>query len=100
MKPVRVVCDTNILISALLGSSTNRKVLEIFESGQITLLFSKETLSELAEVLRRPQLGIRISEIQSLFRAVQEKAEKIRIERMVWCCRDSKDDIVLNTAYF
>lgn len=100
MNLVRVVCDTNVLVSALLGSSTNRRILEIFETSQIVLLFTRDTLAELAEVLRRPELGISASEIRLLFQIIRKRAGKVRVGKTVWHCRDPKDDIILNVAYY
>lgn len=99
MNPVRVVCDTNVLVSALLGSSVNRGIVEIFKTGQITLLFSKETLAELTEVLGRPHLKIPPSEIRSLFRVVRKRALMIRSVEVLYRCRDSKDEMILAVAH-
>ena len=98
MNPVRVVCDTNVLVSALLGSSTNLKIFEAFKEGKIVLLFSKETLAELAEVLSRAELKIPASEIRSLFRVVRKRAHIIRKVKPLRRCRDPKDDFVVATA--
>ena len=98
MNPVRAVCDTNVLISALLGSSVNQQILNIFKEGRIVLLFSKETLAELAEVLSRPKLNIPVSDIRSLFRVVRKRARVIRKIKLLKLCRDPKDDIILATA--
>ena len=98
IKPVQVVCDTNVLVSALLGSSTNRKIFEIFKSGQIILIFSKESLVELAEVLGRPKFKIPPSEIRSLFRLVRKRARIVRNIKPITMCRDPKDNMILAAA--
>ncbi len=98
IKPVQVVCDTNVLVSALLGSSTNRKIYETFKSGQIILIFSKESLAELVAVLSRPQFRIPASEIRSLFRVVRKRARIVRKVKPVTACRDPKDNMILAAA--
>lgn len=99
MHPVRVVCDTNVLVSALLGSSNNQKIFDIFKKGRITLLFSKETLLELAEVLGRPKFKISSSEIRSLFRLIRRRAEMVPKGPSIALCRDPKDDVILAAAF-
>ena len=98
IKPVRVVCDTNILVSALLGSPTNQKIYETFKAGHIILLFSKETLAELAEVLGRPKFKIPSPALRSLFRIVRQRARIIRKVKSVELCRDPKDNMILGSA--
>ena len=53
---MRVVVDTNVLISALLSpSGTPRRVVQTLASHQATLLFSDATFRELAQRLARPK---------------------------------------------
>ena len=99
MRPVRVVCDTNVLVSALIGSPTNQKIFNLFRQGRIILLFSKETLLELAEVLNRREFKIPPSDIRSLFRLIRRRAELISRLQVISRCRDPKDDVVLATAF-
>ena len=98
IKPVPVVCDTNVLVSALLGSFTNRKIFDVFKSGKVLLVFSKESLAELVEVLSRPQFKIPASEIRSLFRLVRKRARIVRNIKPITMCRDPKDNMILAAA--
>ncbi len=96
----RFVADTNVLVSFLLfARSTPRKAIDkATENGR--LLFSMETLRELAEVLARDKFDRYVSrEIQGQFLAVLlrdcqlvEPRERIRV------CRDPKDDKFLEVA--
>jgi putative PIN family toxin of toxin-antitoxin system len=52
---VRVVLDTNVLISAILFGGKPRQILEKAIHGEIRLCLSEAILEELKEVLRRPK---------------------------------------------
>jgi len=54
---VRVVLDTNILVSGLMSrTSAPAFILNAIRSGQIVAVMSEATLAELIAVLRRPAL--------------------------------------------
>lgn len=58
---MRVVIDTNILISALLiKESTAAQLLEFWRHGVFTLITTRIQIEELARVLRYPKLRARI----------------------------------------
>ena len=61
-KPLRIVADTNVLVSALLG-----KVLRVFlqrlQENKFELVFSEKTFKELAIVLNRPKFEKYISPV-------------------------------------
>ena len=94
----RVVLDANVFVSALLGKGSPSRIYEAFKAGAFELVCSKPLLSELAEVLIRPEFSIRASEIKILFRLLRHRATIVRSLRKVRACRDPKDDIVLECA--
>jgi len=51
MKPVTVVADTNIIVSALLWGGNESKIIGLAEEGKIKLLTSIALLDELKKVL-------------------------------------------------
>ena len=51
--PVRVVLDTNIIISALISSGPPRTVVEWCRTGDMLFVTSDAILAELSEVMRR-----------------------------------------------
>ncbi|MBH0193126.1 MAG: putative toxin-antitoxin system toxin component, PIN family [Nitrospira sp.] len=52
---MRVVLDTNILVSGLMSvSSPPAQILNALRAGQIVTVMSEATLAELAQVLQRP----------------------------------------------
>jgi putative PIN family toxin of toxin-antitoxin system len=55
---MRVVLDTNILISALLASTGNpAAIYDAWEEGRFTLLSCAEHLSEVGATLRKPKIA-------------------------------------------
>ncbi len=54
---VRVVLDTNIVISGLLWGGTPRQLLELGRDGKVMLFSSRELLKELSDVLERDKFA-------------------------------------------
>ena len=97
---MRVVVDTNVFAAALLSDATPRRVYQAFLSGTITLLFSRQTLFELATVLRRPviQLVTSRAEADRLLSAIQRDGVIVETREPVLACRDPKDNRFLECA--
>jgi putative PIN family toxin of toxin-antitoxin system len=97
---LRVVCDTNTLISYLLlpNSVSSIAVRKAFEQG--VLLVSESTLNELADVLSRPKFDryISLEDRQAFFRLFSRMYERVNIVYPVNACRDPKDNQFLEVA--
>ena len=65
-KIVRVVLDTNVLISALLFRGELSRIVGLWKKGKIVPLISKETFEELRTVLEYPKFSLSRAEIESL----------------------------------
>jgi uncharacterized protein len=91
---IRIVIDTNIWISFLIGKSltglTNRII-----NNQLQVLFS-----ELIEVLKRPKFKKHFSESVSedLITLLYEKVELVDIISHFNACRDPKDNFLLDLS--
>jgi uncharacterized protein len=73
---VRVVLDTNVVISALLWGGQPLKLLELATDGTIILCTSPALVDELADVLARDHLALRVAvKVGSVERAVKAYAE-------------------------
>ncbi|OGL05626.1 MAG: putative toxin-antitoxin system toxin component, PIN family [Candidatus Rokubacteria bacterium RIFCSPLOWO2_02_FULL_68_19] len=97
---MRVVLDTNTLISALLFSGTASRLAPLWQSRRITVLVSKEILQEYLRVLAYPKFQLGDHEIRAL---VEEEllpfAETIRVRRRLAVVRrDPEDDKFLECA--
>ena len=55
---MKVVCDTNVIISGLLFGGHARRILQLASSGLVTNFLSPDILREAEDVLRRPKFGL------------------------------------------
>jgi putative PIN family toxin of toxin-antitoxin system len=99
---VRVVVDTNVLISAtLVYTSTSRRAFEKV-IGAHTLLRSEETLAELIRSIYKPKFDKYFSKNitirPELVLSYLEAAKQIAIEQRLLICRDPKDNKYLELA--
>lgn len=97
--PLRVVIDTNIWISFLIGKSLTG-LSEAIISDQIIVLFSDDLFDELIKVLKRPKFKKYFSEtaIEDLVTLLYEKVELVEITHHFEDCRDAKDNFLLDLA--
>lgn len=101
---MRVVVDTNTLISALLWQGTPYRLLVVLrETDGIDLFTSPALLAELSDVLARPHLASRFQRINKTAEGlVDEIASAFVVLRVVPLsqpvCRDPDDDEVLACA--
>ena len=96
-KRSRVVIDTNIWISFLIGKSFS-DFDDILIKNEFIVLYSKELMEEVFEVIDRPKLikyfkrgSKRI--IKTIF---EDLGEEIRVRSEVDECRDKKDNFLLS----
>ncbi len=100
MKVDRVVCDTNVLISAaIVPSGKPRRVVELVRvNGR--LLICAEAIVELATRLARPKFDRYLSHEarQSFLDGLVSIAEIVPLPGTLRVCRDPDDDKILETA--
>lgn len=100
MRNLRLVVDTNVLISRLLSpqSLAARAVDLAIAEGR--LLVSEATLSELARVLARPKFDryVDIQDRQEFIQHLSTLVEVVTILQRFQACRDPKDDMFLDVA--
>jgi uncharacterized protein len=97
---VRVVLDTNAVISALLFSGVSSKLVSLWQNGLITPLLSRPILDEYLRVLSYPKFELSEKEIKEL---IQEEilpfAEVVRPKRRLRVVRrDPSDNKFLECA--
>ena len=95
----RVVVDTNVLVSALIGRRL-RPFIGALKTNRLQLIFSKETFDELLEVLQRPHLAryFTQSDAKELVNLLNARMDLVNISTHVNDCRDAKDNIFLDCA--
>jgi putative PIN family toxin of toxin-antitoxin system len=96
-KPIRIVIDTNVRISYLIGQSLVNLTANIF-TERVKILFRDELLAELIEVLYRPRFAKYFSSdaIQELLSLIDARGENITIRKHVKICPDKKDNFILD----
>ena len=99
---MRVVLDTNIVVSGLLWDGRPRRLLEFGRDRLIKLFASSALLDELSEVLGREKFAARLaseritqSYLLQRYGALTELVKPTPVERTV---RDVDDDVVIATA--
>jgi len=96
---IRVVLDTNIIVSALLqpfGPPAQVFVLTI--GGAVQLCMSGAIYAEYEEVIRRPRFRLTESVIAGILQTIRDKAVWIRSTTPARVCSDPDDDIFLECA--
>ena len=100
LMPWRVVLDTNALISALLFGGQSGMLRELWKSGRIIPLVSKETFAEFRKVLSYPKSKLSQREIRSILNEeILPFVEAVETaEPVTGVCRDPHDDMLLAVA--
>ncbi|WP_041245655.1 putative toxin-antitoxin system toxin component, PIN family [Geotalea uraniireducens] len=96
----QVILDTNVLVSALLFKGRLTRLVELWQNGLIIPVISRETFTELRQVLHYPKFALTADEIKAIIEDeilpffdvvdVAENADGV--------CRDPYDDMFLAVA--
>ena len=92
---LRVVVDTNVLISALLKANGNpAKVVSLWRTGEFELVISSETIDELSRVLGYERIRTRVTpeEAERFLYLLQTAATIITPQIEVTAVEDDPDD--------
>ena len=97
---IRVVLDTNILISALLSPQgpPAQVFLLVLLDPDTQLCVSGDIFAEYEEVIRRPRLNRSEGEVAAALRAIRETSFWVKPTEKVYACSDPDDDIFLECA--
>jgi putative PIN family toxin of toxin-antitoxin system len=97
--PVRIVLDTNVLVSAIVFGGLPGRVVDAARDGTMTGIVSLHTLNELRIVLTRPRFGVEADLADVLAEEILQFCEVAPVERAlgVWG-PDPDDDPVIETA--
>lgn len=98
---MRLVVDTNVLISALLiEASLPAKLVGHWRAGRFVLLTSAEQLEEMARVTRYPKLRVRLQPAVAgrLVNDLRKVAVVVEAVPTIEITRDPFDDFLLATA--
>jgi predicted nucleic acid-binding protein len=94
---MRVVLDTNILVSALLvHTGRPAAIYSAWEDGDFTLLTCKEQVDELRTTLRKPAIAQRINPIRLAASSTNSESLRSILNR----CRTSNAPAIPPTIFF
>ena len=98
---MRVVLDTNVLISAILLKGRLSRFQELWKSGTLFPVLSKETFQEFKMVLSYLKFSLSKNEIKAIIEdEILPYFEVIDIkEKIDGVCRDPNDDMFLAVAF-
>src|SRR6516162_9212764 len=96
---MRVVLDTNVLVSAALKQQSMPGMAALLVERRGGLLKSRATEHQLFEVVARPRLASLIDpETQAWLKKLMAAAELVAISERITACRDATDDKFLELA--
>lgn len=96
---IRVVLDTNIVISATLrAGGLPEAIFNLTIDGLIQLCVSKPVLAEYEEVLRRARLAIPPEKVANALARIRGRSDLVAPTVKVRECSDPDDDIFLECA--
>lgn len=99
---MRVVLDTNVLISATLWNGCSKRILERVESGEIDLLMSTETLLEYVQTMNYDEIKEKIKnkslEINYSIDKIRLLSKMISTTSKLNICIDTDDNKILECA--
>ena len=96
---IRVVLDTNVVVSALTGTGITKQFIALWKEEKIVPLVSKEMVDEILRVLAYPKFDLPDREIQILFQRFLAYAEPITVKKILpVISADSSDDVFLACA--
>ena len=100
MTKLRLVIDTNILISGLMSVNSLPQQVFDYATSQAILLISDEVQSEIENVLNRPKLQkyITLERRSKFLSELSQQVERVEINQQIRACRDPKDDKFLELA--
>lgn len=102
MHKIRLVIDTNIFISAFLGSRNAKFLLKEIFNDEYDLVISEAQLKEIHDVMKRPKFSKYIfpGEIEELISLLSLKVINPAIYDEINDCRDKKDNMILEEAVY
>ncbi len=96
----KAVIDTNVFISALIGSKNAKYILDNFLDGRFDIIISEKLFEELIATIGKEKFSKIIDEkgCRELIELLKTDADWAIPEEKIAICRDPKDNIVLECA--
>lgn len=96
---MNIVCDTNVLISAIVFGGNAGQIIKYTSEGMIINYISPAIIKEFEDVLKRPKFAFSHNEISAIIQLFYETFEYIITSQLVVEIKDDPDDNrILETA--
>jgi len=97
---VRIVIDTNVIISAIFWTGKPKQLLNKVRHKKVIYLTSKDLLDELRDILVRKDKPFKLSEgeAERAVTGIQELGEIVQTHSQVTVCKDQRDNQVIECA--
>ena len=89
---MKIVCDTNILISGILFGGKPREILRLCSSGTVVNFISPDILKEVEEVLLRPKFGLKKEQVYEIIRLFRDTFTLVSPDRHLSVVTADPDD--------
>lgn len=98
-KPFKIIVDTNIWISFLIGKSL-KGLQQYIDSQTVLVVTCNEQIHELTDVFRKPKINkyFTADQIAEFFELLEESSENVVLKTKIDICRDLKDNYLLSLA--
>ena len=96
---MRIVLDTNVLVSGLLNPDGNPgRVVDLFLAGELTLLVDDRMLAGYRSVLHRPKFGLDAADLADFLDLVEVESERVLAVPLETRLPDESDRAFLEVA--
>jgi putative PIN family toxin of toxin-antitoxin system len=95
---VRVVLDTNIVVSGVFWRGKPFAILRAWAGGRLSVVGSPEILWEYERVLLEVAKGKVTTDLENWLTFLQDRIELLQPGRQIELCRDPMDDMFLSCA--
>jgi putative PIN family toxin of toxin-antitoxin system len=92
MNHIKVVLDTNVIISAILFGGLPRKVFELVIKGELEVYISAPILDEIKDVLIRPKFGFSTEQAGKIADEIYSISRFVSPQKHITVVKDDPDD--------
>ena len=89
---MKIVCDTNVIVSGILFGGHSRAILSSIARGRVEAFTTPALLNELREVLTRRKFRLRAEQVAVIIEMVKESFAYVEPRTLIRAVADDPDD--------